>query len=449
MSLAPLEGAVDLRVLRPRPDQREILDSDARFKVLPAGRRYGKSKGVGLFAALAGHGPLNRAGRRRLLGAVQGGKVWWVVPEYPLTGRTRWREIKAATRDCWKSKNEVERRVTLPGGGSIALKSADDPDSLRGEGLDGVVIDEASLMAGEAWSESLRATLADRGGWALFLFTPKGKANWTWPLFLRGASLELALANDAAPAELEAAGLAGWQSWQRPSSANPMLTQDELDAARSELGSLLFAQEFEAKFVTAAGGIIRPEWFRYYDALGPGVLRLEGDTPHTVRLGELRRFTMVDLATSTKTSADYTVAATFGQVSATGELVLLDLVRARIEGPDVVPMLRNVYAQQRPAFLGIEKVGYQLSMVQAARRAGLPVRGIPVEKDKVSRWLTLAALMESGGLYFPRAATWLGDLQAELTALRADMSHDHDDQADTLAMAAIHAATGPDRTLHR
>ena len=79
-----------------------------------------------------------------------------------------WRNLKHSLRGAWLEKNENERRIVLPGGGSITVKSADNPDSLRGAGLDGVVMDEASFMAREAWTEGIRPALADRQGWAIF-----------------------------------------------------------------------------------------------------------------------------------------------------------------------------------------------------------------------------------------------------------------------------------------
>ena len=54
---------------------------------------------------------------------------------------------------------------------------ADDPDALRGVGLDGVVLDEAAFMKEEAWVNGIRPALSDRQGWAMFLTTPCGM-NW-------------------------------------------------------------------------------------------------------------------------------------------------------------------------------------------------------------------------------------------------------------------------------
>ena len=118
--------------------QRPILLSPARFKVVVCGRRWGKTAS-GLMATVKGHGTYR--GQRK--GAIDGGRIWWIAPNYGIASDI-WRDLKRACRDAWIAKNEVERRIELPGGGSVTVKSADNPDSLRGSGLDGVVVDEAA-----------------------------------------------------------------------------------------------------------------------------------------------------------------------------------------------------------------------------------------------------------------------------------------------------------------
>ncbi len=78
--------------------------------------------------------------------------------------------------------SESERLIVLPGGGEFQVKSADNPDSLRGAGLDGVVVDEAAYVKEEAWTEALRPALSDRRGWAMFISSPNGY-NWFHTLF--------------------------------------------------------------------------------------------------------------------------------------------------------------------------------------------------------------------------------------------------------------------------
>ena len=102
--------------------QQRVLLSPKRFKLLACGRRWGKTA-LGLIAVLVGHG----AQRGQYRGALDGGKIWWVAPSYPIASEV-WRDLKRAVKDIAVRVNEVERRVDLPGGGSVMVKSADNPD---------------------------------------------------------------------------------------------------------------------------------------------------------------------------------------------------------------------------------------------------------------------------------------------------------------------------------
>jgi hypothetical protein len=113
-----------LRVALPplHPGQQPVAASRARFKVLAAGRRWGKTS-LGVVLCL-------RA-------AMKGSRTWWVAPTYPLA-QVGWNTAKRLARQIPTSEiREAERIVHVPGGGEIQVKSADNPDSLRGSGLDG------------------------------------------------------------------------------------------------------------------------------------------------------------------------------------------------------------------------------------------------------------------------------------------------------------------------
>ena len=211
--------------------QTPILRDPARMKVIAAGRRFGKTA-LGLMAVLDGHGPIEN-GRPHFRGAFDGGKIWWVVPDYP-TALEIWRDLKHATRYGRRDKNEVERRIELHSGGSVTVRSAHDPEALVAVGLDGVVVDEAAKIDASAW-DFLRPALADRQGWCILISTPKGMGdNWFYQKFQFAAD---------AP---------GWARWQQPSSANPLMTAAELAQAHAD-APRLFAQEYEASFLEMEG----------------------------------------------------------------------------------------------------------------------------------------------------------------------------------------------------
>ena len=130
-----------------------------------------------------------------------------------------------------------------------------------------------------------------------------------------------------------------------------------------------------------------------------------------------RRFCTVDLAVSTKTSADWTVIATWA-LTPDRDFLLLDLERRRLEGPDIVPALEATFQRWRPTFIGVEKVAFQAVILQTAQRAGLPIRELRPDKDKITRALPAAARMEGGGVYWRAGAHWVAELEAELLLFR-------------------------------
>lgn len=402
-----------VRLPRPLAHQLDVLLDPARLKVVVCGRRWGKTV-AGLLASVEGHGP--RPGGHP--GALEGATIWWVAPSFPIASLI-WRDLKRALRGGWIEKNENERRIVLPGGGSVTVKSADNPDSLRGVGLDGVVLDEAAFMKPEAWSEGIRPALADRQGWAVFLSTPCGM-NWLYDLWCGAATKR------------------GWARWQRPTSENPKVPPAELDAARAELGAYAFSQEFEAAFVTPGGGLFKPEWFDHrYVGVGTEQFTLEGG--QVIALSALRRFATVDLAASLRSTADYSVIMSFG-VAPDGRALLLDVDRARREGPDLVPSMKRAVEKWNLGTVWVEKVGFQLAIIQEARAKGVPVRDLAADRDKVARSLPATAALEGGRVLLPREAPWLRDFEAELLAFPNGR---HDDQVDAFAYGVeVQRSTG-------
>src|SRR5258708_36498389 len=122
--------------------QRAIFTDKTRHRVCPCGRRFGKSV-VGQFACI------ETAGR--------GGVAWWIAPSYP-QATLLWQDLKALARQLPVTVKEADRMITLDKtGGIIQIKSADNPDSLRGAGLDLAVLDESALMQLAVWQSSIRS----------------------------------------------------------------------------------------------------------------------------------------------------------------------------------------------------------------------------------------------------------------------------------------------------
>lgn len=205
------------------PAQCEVVESPARFKVMAAGRRWGKT----LYEVW-------ECTKR----ALEGKRCWWVAPTFRI-GQVGWRSIRSLARQIPGTEiRESEDTVTYPGGGVVQVRSADNPDSLRGEGLDFVVLDEAAYMPECAWTEALRPALADRRGSALFGSTPRGR-NWFYRLWERTESLD------------------NWAHWKFPTTTNPYIDPAEIELAHKMLPERVFLQEFMAEFVEDAGLIFR------------------------------------------------------------------------------------------------------------------------------------------------------------------------------------------------
>lgn len=358
--------------------------------------------------------------------------MWWVVPTFALA-RVVWEGepgrpgLKDILGPIIKKKSEVERSIVVQTGGMIAVRSAEDPDTLVSSGLDGVVLDEAARINHRAWG-NLRPALSDRMGWAMFPSTPNSlepDGRWYEDLFHASRTLP------------------DWETWQRPTSDNPLISPQEIEAMRNEsnMTALKFQQEIMAQFVSATGAVFKASDFRYFhEDDGYFVLDPAGEGSDYKRLpvDQGQRFATVDLAVSLKEMADYTVIASC-HVTPENELLVLDVHRERMEGPDQLPAIRRALDRWRLGVAWIERTGYQLALIQAALRQGMPVRELHADRDKLARSQTLQAMIEGHRVYFRRRADWLNAVEPELLSFPGGA---HDDICDALAYAAQVATRG-------
>jgi predicted phage terminase large subunit-like protein len=201
---------------------------------------------------------------------------------------------------------------------------------------------------------------------------------------------------------------------------------------RRTLGAYWWSALYQQRPSPASGGLFQRDWFRYWRPAGEGY-RLEQTL---VAKEKCWRFATVDLAISEREQADYTVAAMWDCTPA-GDLLLLDLLRERMSAPRLMTALKRLNAKWRPDFLGIERSGFQLAIVQQLRREGLSVKPLLPRGDKVARAHAAAVRFEGGQVYFPADASWLVDLEAELLAFP---HAPHDDQVDAVSYACLLAA---------
>ncbi len=202
--------------------QWEVFGCPKRFRVLVAGRRFGKTQ-----LALV-----------ELLNAAwldSGATAWYLAPSYRQAKRIAWERLKDLVRGASATISETELTIRLDAGGTIGLRGADAYDSLRGNSLDFVVLDEFAGMKPEVWSEVLRPALADRKGRALFIGTPQGH-NHLYDRFQYAQSHR------------------DWAAFHFKTIDGGNVTEEELASAAGELDERLYRQEFEASFESTAVG---------------------------------------------------------------------------------------------------------------------------------------------------------------------------------------------------
>lgn len=382
---------------------------------------------TGLIAAVIGHGPPQLDGTPLYPGAIYGKKIWWVAPTFT-TLSDIWRHLKFALKDATIGKNENEHRIDIPGGGSITVRSTEAFDNLRGPGVDGMLLDEAAYIDRRAWATVLRAMLADRNGWAMFMSTPKGK-NWFFNMYEAAATRPK------------------WRRWHAPSTENPRMTQEEIEEIRSdpEMTEMEFRQEYLAEFVAPGANKFREEWVRSYTyepITDDYVLHDDPNDPTKLRVipaDDVFVYGTVDLAISTKEHADWSVFQIWG-ATPEHDLLLLDQTRDRMENPEQLATLRALNTIHRPAYFGIEATAYQLALIQQARREGIPTQELKADKDKVTRAAGATTRMAAGKVFFDETADYLPSLKEELFQFPHAK---HDDQVDAFAYAAILLTSKP------
>lgn len=205
--------------------QKEILECSNRFRVLITGRRFGKT-----FLCIQEMAKFARYNNK---------KVWYIAPTYRMAKDIVWNDlVDRMTKHKWiKKLNHSDLKLTLRNGSEISLRGADNENSLRGVGLDFLVMDEFADVKEHAWYEVLRPTLSDKNGAALFCGTPRGYGNWSYNLFSKESEDEQ------------------WKSFQFTTLEGGQVSANEIEQAKQDLDERTFQQEYMASFVNYAGQI--------------------------------------------------------------------------------------------------------------------------------------------------------------------------------------------------
>jgi hypothetical protein len=211
--------------LRPHLQQSRYAHSTARFNVVPAGRRSGKTE---------------VAKRKLIRRALQPpvhfpGRYFAAAPVYMQAKRIYWADLKALIpKPLIASISESELVIRLKNFTELHVFGMDKPARAEGSPWDGGILDEYGNMKADVWDAHVRPSLADRNGWCDLIGVPEGR-NHYYDRYMR------ALADTTG----EWAGFT-WKSAD-------ILPKAEIDAARADMDSLVFEQEYEASFVNFVG----------------------------------------------------------------------------------------------------------------------------------------------------------------------------------------------------
>jgi len=386
--------------------QQDIFLSKARFKVVAAGRRGGKSYLSAVILLIEALKDTNEFGIN-----LKNKETWYVAPTYGQAKDIMWNLLKDIGQDVIESALENTATLKLLNGRTIKLKGSDRPDTLRGVSLAYVVMDEYAFMKPEVWDLIINPALADTKGSALFIGTPEGK-NHFYDLWLSASSLR------------------GWESFHFNSLDNPIIDPAELDIARERMSKEAFRQEFEASFEAAGGGAFKESDFLYMDASPePGNVYITVD-PAGYGEGD-------GMVKSKMKKLDET-AISVVEVSSAGWFVL-DIIHGRWGIRETSLQIIKAAAKYHPAALGVENGALKNAIMpyleDQMRRLGTYPNIVPLthggkkKQDRIT-W-ALQGRFQNGRIFFKKGASWTKDLTNQLLDFPNPMVHD--DLIDSLA----------------
>jgi len=347
---------------RPHPGQLEIHRSRAPRRVLACGVRWGKSLSAAMEGIAAALLPCQRS------------FGWVVAPTYELADKI-FREIVLFVTMHLRTRivKLTEREIVLVnlGGGrsSIRAKSADNTDSLLGEGLDWLIVDEAARLKPEIWQSHLSQRLIDKRGWALLISTPRGKG-WFFDLYRRGQD----------PEDQD------HQSWNLPSWSNPFLDREVIEKERERLPERIFRQEFGGEFIEGEGSV-----FRYVRERATGNFQ-EPEKGLTYIAG-------LDLGRI----ADYTVLVI---VSRRREVVFVDRFH-KVDWAQQIARVGAVCERYNRCRVWCDVTGVGDPVYEALLLAGVSAKAYPfTQRSKAALVDNLALMLEHKKLTLPRPEVW-------------------------------------------
>jgi len=297
------------------PWQQDVWVDEARFQVVVAGRRTGKSR---------------LAAWKLIIRALESGKghVFYVAPTQGQARDIMWQTLLELGAPVVVSSHINNLQIKLINGATISLKGADRPETMRGVSLKYVVLDEYADMKPEVFEQILRPALADQKGDALFIGTPMGR-NHFYELY------QYALLGDDPL----------YKAWHFTSYDNPLIDPEEIKVAEKSMSSYSFRQEFLASFEAIGSEMFKEEWVKFGESPD------EGDYYVAI---DLAGFEEVNKQRTKNAQLDET-AIVVTRVNDNGHWHVENIIHGRWELGDTARKIFEVVRDYRPVGIGIEK----------------------------------------------------------------------------------------------
>jgi len=370
---------LELEITYHKNQEKILFESDARFKVIAKGRRFGLTRGFANYII------------EKMLEGVS--PILWVDTVYGNIERYVDRyfipTLKSLPKNLWKYRSN---RNDLRIGNSVCdFRSADNPENIEGFGYALIVINEAGIVLKNRnlWTETILPMILDYKAKVLIGGTPKGK------IVKRTKEKHLFC-------ELFERKNNDWESFNFTSYDNPLLDPKEIDDLVKEISPALREQEINGKFVDAeTSGIIKHDWWRYYD-----------DENKLYEQRVLKKVQSWDTAFKKNQENDYSVCTTW--LVGANAYYLLEMWKGRVEFPELKRKVVELYEMHKANEILIEdKASGQSLLQELQRNTRLPIKAIKVDQDKIARVHSVSPLIEAGRVALPTNKFWLKDFTDE------------------------------------
>ena len=406
--------------------QKEIFNSEARFKVIAKGRRFGLTRGFANYVI------------EEMLNDVS--PILWVDTIYGNIERYVERYfvpvLKGLPKNYWKYRgNRNELRI----GKSVCdFRSADNPENIEGFGYALIVVNEAGIVLKNRslWNESILPMILDYKANVFIGGTPKGKSvkrsnekHLFYELFSRGQRAESIAEDPSTPLRMTKND---WASFNYSSYDNPLLDPNDIDELVKQISPALRDQEIYGKFIDKeSSGIIKNIWWKNYEN--------ENDI---YRQQVFKKVQSWDTAFKKNQENDYSVCTTWVYTN-TG-FYLIDVWRGRVEFPELKRKVVELAKLHSVNEILIEDKASGQSLIQELQRnTVLPIKPIKVENDKIARVHSVTPIIEAGKVYLPKDAHWLKGFLDEMEEFP---NGEFDDTVDSVSqfLNAMKVTKAPD-----